>query len=72
MEVLGPLVHVEGVWGGTITVLGILALRELDAGRGVEGVGGGAVGWAVHGGAVVIAMAKHHWEGYSCGKTVLK
>lgn len=62
VEVLHAL---GGVGGGTVTVLGILGPRGVNAGCRVEGWGGGTVGWAVDWGAVVIAMVIHGVEGHS-------
>lgn len=45
--------HVVGVWREMVGAGDILALRGMDAPRGVEALGGGAVGWAVHRRAVI-------------------
>lgn len=69
MEELDPPRVEDGTMGDTGTGPGILAPQGArNAECRVEGLGGGAVGWAVDWGAVAIAMVKHGVEGHSCEK----
>lgn len=69
MEELDPPRVEDGTMGDTGTGPGILAPQGArNAECRVEGLGGGAVGWAVDWGAVAIAMVKHDVEGHSCEK----
>lgn len=53
------LLHVVGVWWEIVGVGDILALGGVDAPRGIEALGVGAVRRAVHRGAVIVLRLIH-------------
>lgn len=51
--------HRVGVWRNAAGIGDVVTLGVVDAPRGVEGLGGGAVGGAVHRGPVVVLGLIH-------------
>lgn len=51
--------HVVRLWWDIIGVGDILAPRGLDTPWGIQAVGGSAVGWAVHRGAIIVPRLIH-------------